>query len=96
MGGDLNEILYHFEKKGIPMKQQSVLEEFRTTLADCDLHALGYWGHKYTWWNGQEGDGSVEEILDKFCAQSEWLALFATTKIFHVDSDFSDHLPILL
>jgi len=30
------------------MKQQNVLEKFQSTLADCDLHDLGYWGHKYT------------------------------------------------
>lgn len=55
-----------------PLKVQGVLETFRDTLEACDLHDLGHWGHKYTWWNGQEGERSVEEILDRFCAQLDW------------------------
>ncbi|KAJ8452773.1 hypothetical protein Cgig2_005109 [Carnegiea gigantea] len=44
----------------------------------------------------QGGERSVEEVLDRFCAQSEWSALFPAAKVFHIDNDFSDHLPILI
>ncbi|KAJ8433591.1 hypothetical protein Cgig2_016521 [Carnegiea gigantea] len=43
---------------------------------------------------GGEGERSMKEVLDQFCAQSEWSALFPAAKVFHIDSDFSDHLPI--
>ncbi|KAJ8429277.1 hypothetical protein Cgig2_023580 [Carnegiea gigantea] len=96
VGGDLHEILYDFKKNGGSMKWQSVLEEFRTMLADCDLYNLGYWGRKYTWWNRKEGNGFVEEIFDRFYAQSGWSVLFPAANAFHINSNFLNHLLILL
>jgi len=89
IGDDLNEILYNYEKQGGPQKSQAVLEVFKTTLEACDLYDLGYSGHKFTWWNGQSRDASVEEILDWFCASSEWSALFPLAKLMHIDNDMS-------
>lgn len=43
-GGDLNEILFHHEKDGGPMKPEFLLDNFRRALEDCDLHDLGYVG----------------------------------------------------
>ncbi|KAJ8432332.1 hypothetical protein Cgig2_032339 [Carnegiea gigantea] len=96
IGEDLNEILYNFEKRGGPPKTQSMLEAFRSALEERDLYNLGYSGHKFTWWNGQDGMRPVEEILDRFCALSEWLALFPSAKVTHVDGELLDHLPIML
>ncbi|KAJ8441182.1 LOW QUALITY PROTEIN: hypothetical protein Cgig2_024911 [Carnegiea gigantea] len=44
---------------------------------------------------GKKGQ-SVEEILDRFSSQSEWLALFPAVRVSHIDNNLSDHLPILL
>lgn len=38
----------------------------------------------------------MEERLDRFCANTEWSLLFPDMQVTHVDSDYSDHLPILL
>jgi len=44
IGGDLNEVLYNFEKNRGSMKPQSVLEAFNETLESYYLHNLGYVG----------------------------------------------------
>ena len=96
IGGDLNEILYNFEKQGGPPKPQTILESFKGTLKECDLYDLGFLGHKFTWWNRQSEANSVEERLDRFCADSNYSSLFPYARFTHLDDDFSDHLPILL
>ncbi|KAJ8434435.1 hypothetical protein Cgig2_025405 [Carnegiea gigantea] len=55
---------------------------------------MGGSGYEFTWWNGQGGEGSVEERLDHFCANTEWSSLFPDAT--HIDCDLLDHLPILL
>ncbi|KAJ8428363.1 hypothetical protein Cgig2_027779 [Carnegiea gigantea] len=63
------------------MKPQNTLDAFNDTLSVCDLFDLGFTGHGYTWWNGQKHKGSVEERLDRYCADSEWSALFPNARI---------------
>ncbi|KAJ8450462.1 LOW QUALITY PROTEIN: hypothetical protein Cgig2_002147 [Carnegiea gigantea] len=95
-GGDLNEILYNFEKCGGPLKSQAILDAFRDTLNVCDLFDLGFLGQEFTWWNGQDVVSSVEERLDQFCANSDWSTLFSNARVTHMDDDSSYHLPIHL
>ncbi|KAJ8433610.1 hypothetical protein Cgig2_023549 [Carnegiea gigantea] len=59
-------------------------------------YAYSFSGHKFTWWNCQEDDDSVEETLDQFCASSKGSAMFPEAKVTYLDDDFSDHLSILL
>ncbi|KAJ8430331.1 hypothetical protein Cgig2_015388 [Carnegiea gigantea] len=97
VGGDLNEILFNFEKKGGSLKSRSVLEAFQATLEQCGLHDLDYQqGHDFIWWNGQDGCDFVEARLDRYCANPDWTALFPAARVMHIDDDFSDHLPMLL
>ncbi|KAJ8452727.1 hypothetical protein Cgig2_005063 [Carnegiea gigantea] len=53
-------------------------------------------GKDFTWWNGQSGCDSIEERLDRYCATSDWSALFPEVKVSHIDDDMSDHLLIVL
>ncbi|KAJ8433404.1 hypothetical protein Cgig2_029591 [Carnegiea gigantea] len=78
------------------MKPQNILEAFRDTLEGCDLHDLSYQGKDFTWRNGQSGCNSVEERLDRYCATSDWSALFLEARVSHINDDMSDHLLIML
>ncbi|KAJ8440477.1 hypothetical protein Cgig2_013636 [Carnegiea gigantea] len=71
IGGDLNELLYNYEKTGRGLKSQNVLQT-------------------------RDGDESVEERLDRFCASIEWSLVFPNAKVVHLNAKLSDHLPILL
>ncbi|KAJ8448576.1 hypothetical protein Cgig2_012220 [Carnegiea gigantea] len=48
--------------------RRRLLGEFRDTFDECGLYDLGFSGYDYTWWNGQKGERSVEERLDRFYA----------------------------
>lgn len=96
LGGDLNEILYNFEKKGCPVKSRTVLDAFCGTLEECGLFDLGFTGYEFMWENRRENDAIVEERLDRFCALVEWSVLFLDAEVLHLDENLSDHLPLLL
>ena len=96
VGGDLNEIFFHQEKRGGPLKPQSIIDNFQEAFIDVGLFDLGYSGYDFTWSNFKTADATVEERLDRFCADTDWSLLFPGASVTHVDFDMSDHLPILL
>ncbi|KAJ8434560.1 hypothetical protein Cgig2_014391 [Carnegiea gigantea] len=96
MGGDLNKIFYHSEKKGGPPKSQTLIDNFRDSFMDNGLYDIGYSGYQFTWCNYQQNGTVVEERLDHFCVDTDWPLIFPNVQVNHVDSDISDHLPILL
>lgn len=57
---------------------------------------LGYAGSDYTWWNRRDGQASVEERLDRFCGDVEWVAWFPSFRVTHLDEKLSDQLPITI
>ncbi|KAJ8452712.1 hypothetical protein Cgig2_005048 [Carnegiea gigantea] len=61
-------------------KQSNVSRAFQQTLDDCELLDLGFDRRQYTWWNRRGGVASVEERLDWFCSDIEWVALFPSNK----------------
>ena len=38
----------------------------------------------------------MEERLDRFCSTSDWMALFPSFRVDHLDEKLSDQLPLLL
>ena len=60
-------------------------------------HCQAYFsGYNFTWCNFQQNGTVVEERLDRFCVDTDWSLLFPNATVDHIDSDISDHLPILL
>jgi len=96
MGGDLNEILYNFEKKGGSLKSQYILDSFRETLEECGLYNLGFTGYEFTWKNRREKGAVIEERLDRLWTSIEWSVLFPDAEVLHLNEDLSDHLPLFL
>ncbi|KAJ8423722.1 hypothetical protein Cgig2_010287 [Carnegiea gigantea] len=54
--------------------------------------------HRYDflWCNYQANGIVVEERLDRFCADAEWSLMFPEAAVTHINSDMSNHSPILL
>ena len=70
--------------------------EFRSTLLHYGLVDMGFQGNIFTWNNGRPGEEFVQERLDKACATLEWRAMFPHAKVIHLQSIYSDHIPILI
>ncbi|KAL2896732.1 DNA-(apurinic or apyrimidinic site) lyase [Bienertia sinuspersici] len=94
--GDFNQIMYHEEKLGGPLRDKKLMDEFRTALEDCGLVGLvdlSFVGFKYTWWNGCEGDLSLHQRLDRMIGNKKWVDEFSWLCMHHLDYGGSDHLP---
>jgi len=96
LGGDLNEILFNFEKKGGGLKSQYILDTFRETLEDCGLYDFSFTGYEFTWENRREAGAVIEQRLDRFYVSIEWSVLFSDAEVIHLNENLSDHLPLLL
>ena len=94
--GDFNEILTMEEKQGGLLRPLRPMQEFREALLQCGLVDLGFQGNIFTWSNGREGEGFVQERLDRACGTIEWRALFPHVKVNHLQVTYSDHVPILI
>ena len=70
--------------------------EFRSILLHCGLVDMGFQGNIFTWNNGRPREEFVQERLDRACATLEWRTMFPHTKVTHLQSTYSDHIPILI
>jgi hypothetical protein len=66
--GDLNEILFNYEKEGGRLRPDRFRKDFHDALDDCQLNDIGYIGDLFTWHRGQ-----MRERLDRGLANSEWI-----------------------
>lgn len=53
-------------------------------------------GEICTWANNREGEGFIQERLDKFFGSAEWMLSYNTTEVKHVMRQASDHSLFLL
>ncbi|XP_057790784.1 uncharacterized protein LOC131007889 [Salvia miltiorrhiza] len=95
-GGDFNETLYHFEKKGGNLKADSRLCAFRDVVDSCGLQDLGFSGDPFTWSNNQRGEDHITERLDRFFGNEAWIECFPGYVVTHLTRKSSDHCPVLL
>uniref|UniRef100_A0A2N9GZI9 Reverse transcriptase domain-containing protein n=1 Tax=Fagus sylvatica TaxID=28930 RepID=A0A2N9GZI9_FAGSY len=93
--GDFNELTRAEEKQGRIHRSETQMQRFRDAIDDCGFLDLGYHGPSFTWTNNRGGDMTWER-LDRALATPEWLMLFPTTKVHHLDGRWSDHKPILM
>jgi hypothetical protein len=89
--GDMNEILYPFEKEGGRARPSQYLQAFQDTLTECGLSDLGFIGDKYTWHRA-----GIRERLDRVVACDNWRSKFSNAVVQNLDYERSDHRPILL
>lgn len=92
--GDFNEILYAFEKVGVP-KEERWMAEFQEVLEACQLLNVGYSGTWFTWERGNLQKTNIRECLDGRIVYLEWRNMFPFVVIQHLLQSFSDHCPLL-
>ena len=76
--------------------QFAQIEAFREALNSCHLQDLGYIGYPYTWSNKRPSAVNTKIRLDRGVANKKWTDRFQLSKIVHMSTHASDHLPILL
>jgi mannosylglycoprotein endo-beta-mannosidase len=89
--GDINEILYQFEKEGGNPRPQHFMQAFKDALDDCNLADFGYIGHKFTWHRGK-----IRERLDRALTNEAWSMKFGDAVLENMEYSHSDHRPILM
>ena len=94
--GDFNAYLHASEKKSARQPQFSHIEAFREALSYCQLHDIGFMGYPCTWSNKGPGEANTKIRLDKEVTNKEWTDRFQLSRVVHLSSHASDHLPLLL
>ena len=96
VGGDFNEILHEDEKKGGVSRPQGQMDSFKNAVNHYGLYHFHFTGYPFTWSNGREGDKNIQCRLDKFFGNIQCTQTWSRIKVSHLQSSYSDHLPILL
>ena len=93
---DFNAFLHGSEKKSRRPPQTSQVNAFREALESCHLQDLGFKGYPCTWNNKRPGAANTKIRLDRGVANEAWLGKFPLSKITHLSTHVSNHLPLLL
>ena len=91
--GDFNELVRIEEKQGRHHRSERQMQLFRDALDDCRFMDLGFTGPQFTWTNNRAGDMTWER-LDRVVATPEWVSLFPSVRVHHLDCRWSDHKPL--
>ena len=93
---DFNEITRAHEKSRERLRSSKQMEDFRDVLDECGLHDLGFSGNKFTWCNGHEEGHMVWERFDRAVGSVEWMDMFPTSKVVHLECVTLDHKPFMI
>ncbi|XP_062094300.1 uncharacterized protein LOC133800357 [Humulus lupulus] len=94
--GDLNNVLYQWEKRGGRAYPCSLINGFQETLNDCGLSDMEMMGHPFTWERGRGTPNWIEVRLDRALISHAWRSLFFAAKLVNLETSVSDHSPIWL
>lgn len=94
--GDLNDILYVSDKRGMVDHPNWLFAGFRNAVMDCNLIDLPLHGYQFTWSRCRGTANSIEERLGRAMASSSWIDLFPDACLMNSVAPVSDHSPILL
>lgn len=94
--GDFNNVTSHTDKRGGTPYPGHLIDGFNACLQDADLHDLDITGHQFTWERGGNTDHWTEIRLDIILANTRWLDMFQTAKVYNLEGSPSDHIPLLL
>ena len=93
--GDFNEILSSDERSNESAGSQRSMYEFGEVINRCGLVDLGYRGYPFTWENGRDAEAHIQKRLDRAVASILWMNMFPLCTLDHLQSSYSDHVPIL-
>lgn len=78
------------------MRTEGSFRMFRRFIREMHLREINFVIREWTWANNRVGEGFVDERLDQILASSEWLSLFSTAVVHHVQKQTFDHCLLLL
>ena len=64
------------------------MQRFRNVVDDCGFMDLGFTGPRFTWTNNRPRDMTWER-LDRVLATTDWILLFPSVRVHHLDGKFS-------
>ncbi|CAN0830960.1 hypothetical protein LINGRAHAP2_LOCUS1581 [Linum grandiflorum] len=94
--GDFNDILSDTEKRGRSEHPSSLIRGFQEAVEECSLIDIPLQGYPFTWSRARGKPHGIEEKLDRYLANSEWLNLFPEVMLLNLVAPVSDHTPLLL
>jgi hypothetical protein len=89
--GDINEIMYPFEKEGGNPRPQHYMKAFRDAMEESNLSDFGYTGPKFTWHRGK-----IRERLDRALTNEAWNTKFGDAVLLNMEYSHCDHRPIMM
>ncbi|KAG8632605.1 hypothetical protein MANES_18G036550v8, partial [Manihot esculenta] len=94
--GDFNCVLNYWEKKGGNVVNWNVVDSFRFLINSLGLTDLGFRGPIFTWNNHRDGSLNIQERLDRSLASINWIHLYSSAVVEHLEDWGSDHRPLLV
>ncbi|KAG8650693.1 hypothetical protein MANES_07G062580v8, partial [Manihot esculenta] len=94
--GDFNCVLNSWEKKGGNAVNWNVADSFRFLINSLGLTDLGFRGPIFTWNNRRDGSLNIQERLDRSLASINWIHLYPSVAVEHLEDRGSDHRPLLV
>lgn len=93
--GDFNEILSPLEQRGGEFLH-SKAELFASTIDNCNLVDLDFFGGKFTWQKRCRGGTMISRRLDRGLGDLPWRMQFPEATVEHLIRRHSDHHPLLM
>ncbi|CAM8902040.1 unnamed protein product [Rhodiola kirilowii] len=94
--GDFNEVLSNEEIKGLKLRHNWQMNNFREVLGDCGLSDLRFRGSPFTFSNRRVGEKEFRARLDRVTADANWRRIFYRAIVSHVQLHASDHQLLVL
>lgn len=94
--GDFNSVATREEvsnKEGFDSRR---CRDFNKWIFDEGLVDIGFTGPKFTWTRGVKSESFKGARLDRALCTTEWITKFPHSKVTHLTSHHSDHLPIMV
>ncbi|XP_044461803.1 uncharacterized protein LOC123193082, partial [Mangifera indica] len=88
---DFNAILRSSYRVGGDTGWYSHMDDFVQCIHDVELVQLPYKGLRYTWHNGEQGEGTILKKLDWFFCSSSWVSTWPNSESEFLTRDASDH-----
>ncbi|GER37227.1 retrotransposon protein, partial [Striga asiatica] len=93
IAGDWNDICSNEEKRGGRQRSASSFNEFNAFIAHMGMQELHQCGSFFTWGNNRDGEGYIEERLDKIFVSLGWMQQLPGTRASNLngaDTNISD------
>lgn len=94
--GDFNLIKDSSGKRGGQLYDMDKILFFRNLKNDNRLLDMGAEGHPFTWNNRWQGNGNIQQRLDRFLVSHQWFEIYESHRLQHLVELESDHRLILL